>query len=1062
MRIKDLHILKFNVVLFLLLGSLHQVNAQLLPGTFSSSWIGNTFGGKNSSSGFPDKDDVTDDWVQNYFDCMTVTPDGTCYTSSEWDEAGRTHGIYKDGDVLGNGPGVGNCGSAGGFTISGTTISGNGKTISDVEKPTAIAMGDGALAGKLLVADDGAKKQILIYDVSGTPTVVEAIGAEGGIASSFTIGYDLPASINAPAYPAGTYGPGVYHPLKLWGITGVGCDNQGRVFVSHDQMGSGIRCFKKVSNNWQLDWRVESYFFVDNVYYDEKTDGVDIYGVQEHFKMNFNTNAAGQEWSIYGYSLDSYTYPQDPRGIEDVKAGHEHGLTGTVMREINGSRYLWVSGMTCQSPKIFKYKPGTEVAVSCGMFFGRSQRLYDLPLTYPWPPERPSTNSDKTMYWEDFNDNGKYEANEYTDQTHDFDGGDFFVDKSGNIWQGQNPITVWNASFLSNGNIHYSSNNLTTYNITGISDIGKIVYQEDKDRLVLLTEPCRNITDGKVYIVDNWSTGNRAARYVSTLFGPNQSSWSAAGDYSFEVGWETRAKVWVTDLNTGELIGTMIPSAACGGIDRTGWVDIAAGLQAYKRSNGEYLVFVEDDFLSRVILYRWCPSGTCDTGGGPVQGILISPETSTIKEGVAFQITPTITPFNADNRSLTWSSDNTSVATVSSSGLVRGVGVGSATITVTTVDGNKTATMVVTVTGAFKVEHADVGLYIDGKLEESSWQADNVMSKPLFGVQNNESKFDLLWDANYLYVGIQVMDEALKSLPENNPWNNDAIEIFIDGNQDKSGEYDEYDIQIIKVIDSTAVWTSRSATGIVDAVALIAGGYSMEVAIPWSVVNKFANAGSGLGFDISIDDNDMGTTSRDGGTIWFGDGNNFMSTTNFDDILLMAGSTSSIPATGISIDSASISVLVGATKQLTAEVLPLNATNKNVVWSSSNPSMASVSQSGLVSGLSAGELSVKAKTVDGNFQATCLVTSKSIITSNDEDAGGNINVYPNPVAEGKIYLSGVSGSTSIKITDALGKIMFLKTTIVNGVLEIDDLKLRPGVYFLSVQNDTRVFKLIVK
>jgi hypothetical protein len=35
----------------------------------------------------------------------------------------------------------------------------------------------------------------------------------------------------------------------------------------------------------------------------------------------------------------------------------------------------------------------------------------------------------------------------------------------------------------------------------------------------------------------------------------------------------------------------------------------------------------------------------------------------------------------------------------------------------------------------------------------------------------------------------------------------------------------------------------------------------------------------------------------------------------------------------------------------------------------------------------------------------------------------------------------MSGSTSIKITDALGKVMYLKTVIVKGVLEINNLKL---------------------
>ena len=683
-----------------------------VPGTFSSSWIGNTFHSAGKDQ-WPTPTDVNDDWVQNYIDCMTVTDDGTCYTTSNWDEGGRKQGIYKNGDVLGNGGSVGNCGSAGGYSISGTNIIGNGKTITNAGKPKALAMGKGPLAGKLLVADIGSRMQILVYDVSGTgtPVIVETIGATGGIVSDFTINYDLPTAINsAIAYPAGTYAPGVYHPLKLWGMTGVGCDAQGRVFVSTSEMGSGIRCFKKVDSNWILDWKVESYFFCDNVFYDEASDAIDIYGIQEHIKMNFSATTAGQEWSIYGYSLDRNGYPEDPRGVESIHDGGEHALKGAIMREINGTRYIWTSGMTCQPPNIFKYKAGTEIAVPCGMFMQRNHRIYDLPITYWWPPQRPSTDKGNTIYWEDFNNNGKYEANEYTDQTHDFGGGDFMVDKNGNIWQGQNPITVWNATIKPNGNISYSSKNTTTYTITGIPGIGKIVYQEDKDRLVLETAACRDIDGGKVYVVNNWSQGNRAATFVSNLKIPNIrpndsdiSSWTAAGDYGFEVGWSTRAKVWVTDLRTGELIGTMEPSLASGGVKHTGWVDIAGGIQAFKRSNGEFLIFVEENGIGAVTLYRWRPVA-CTVS---VSNISVTPYTAAIEGIGTVQLTSDVTPTDACNKIVIWTSSNTAYATVSPKGLVTSLAPGTTTITATTEDGFKTSTCEVTVS---KVDVGGVGI----------------------------------------------------------------------------------------------------------------------------------------------------------------------------------------------------------------------------------------------------------------------------------------------------------------------------------------------------------------
>ena len=68
-----------------------------------------------------------------------------------------------------------------------------------------------------------------------------------------------------------------------------------------------------------------------------------------------------------------------------------------------------------------------------------------------------------------------------------------------------------------------------------------------------------------------------------------------------------------------------------------------------------------------------------------------------LTEGGTDTLTATITPNNATNRNVTWESSNTSVATVDANGLVTAVSAGTATITVTTVDGGKTDTCTVTV-----------------------------------------------------------------------------------------------------------------------------------------------------------------------------------------------------------------------------------------------------------------------------------------------------------------------------------------------------------------------------
>ena len=79
-----------------------------------------------------------------------------------------------------------------------------------------------------------------------------------------------------------------------------------------------------------------------------------------------------------------------------------------------------------------------------------------------------------------------------------------------------------------------------------------------------------------------------------------------------------------------------------------------------------------------------------------VTGVSLNKSTLDLKVGESASLTVTVLPANATNKSVTWKSDNTSVATVSN-GKVTALKAGTATITVTTLDGNKTASCKVTV-----------------------------------------------------------------------------------------------------------------------------------------------------------------------------------------------------------------------------------------------------------------------------------------------------------------------------------------------------------------------------
>lgn len=87
-------------------------------------------------------------------------------------------------------------------------------------------------------------------------------------------------------------------------------------------------------------------------------------------------------------------------------------------------------------------------------------------------------------------------------------------------------------------------------------------------------------------------------------------------------------------------------------------------------------------------------------GAVAVTGVSISDATATITVGATKTLTATVTPADATNKSVRWTSSNEAIATVDDEGVVTAVGAGSATITVTTVDGNYTATCAVTVEAA--------------------------------------------------------------------------------------------------------------------------------------------------------------------------------------------------------------------------------------------------------------------------------------------------------------------------------------------------------------------------
>ena len=113
-----------------------------------------------------------------------------------------------------------------------------------------------------------------------------------------------------------------------------------------------------------------------------------------------------------------------------------------------------------------------------------------------------------------------------------------------------------------------------------------------------------------------------------------------------------------------------------------------------------------------------------------------------------------------------------------------------------------------------------------------------------------------------------------------------------------------------------------------------------------------------------------------------------------------------VSVTGVSLNTNALNLLTGGSSELTATVAPNDATNKNVTWSTSNSSVATVSE-GVVTAVSAGNATITVTTVDGGYTATCAVTVTAPAT-----------YYPEGTYKGTASISSYSASVVLAFGNA--------------------------------------------
>lgn len=556
------------------------------PLQYAVSWVGNSFSGAD------------DKWVQNFFIHTRVQPDGTVNTWSHWDEGGRRYGVYKDGDVIGNKdvqPNSLEVRDRSGrlwklevryvdpnhqeweFVPKGITCDGTAVTFPGLYQPTALAL---ANDGLLMVADSltGPRQQVLFYDVSEPqkPRLVRAFGEYGGI---------------------GAAAPGVITPTKFWGIRGLGMDAAGNLYVAMSEMGSVLRSF---TPEGRLRWELQGPFFCDVAVADPSNDARDVWGIQERFAMDWS-QPPGREATWAAYSLDRTRYPNDPRGLMHVKQQGEHGLTSPQIVYLEGRRFLYVGGMFASNfINIFRFEG--EIAVPSGLILQWGNNLYRTDLR--WPPHKPVGVS----IWRDRNGDGDYQADEFAPNADRVKPGPFWVDKKGNIWMAYGFFRYDFQGLDDRGNPIYRADKITVLDPPeGVNKIARVVYLDDSDTLIVAEEgrDMRHIS--RVVVCKDYLAGNRQTVSFAPGAGPEAACVAAAGDYAFTGGWKERGRVWVNRLSDGVEMGVFEPGPTVGGVENTGWIDLLTGITAFRRSDGEYLVFVEENYKAKSLIYRWRP-----------------------------------------------------------------------------------------------------------------------------------------------------------------------------------------------------------------------------------------------------------------------------------------------------------------------------------------------------------------------------------------------------------------------------------------------------------------------
>ena len=430
------------------------------------------------------------------------------------------------------------------------------------------------------------------------------------------------------------------------------------------------------------------------------------------------------------------------------------------------------------------------------------------------------------------------------------------------------------------------------------------VYLSDADvgNNVLIDIPARNAQFGYLIggIRTGTYTGDQRDNYVNSEGGIDYSAGLVGAiayilsqiDTVAPTGFAITSKPLAVSFNGKSTVTTSFTPA--GATSAITWTSANANIASVD-ANG----IVTGVTLGSAYIYAKTSSGKfkdstlCTVSKVDVIGITINP-TLSIAIGNSGQLVATTIPANASDQTITYVSSDESIATVSATGKITPVAIGTVTITATTAEGSFKATSSVTITGNNAIVIAKktvLAITVDGDLNETVWNLDKTITKAVIGTQNNTETFGVLWDNTNLYIGIKVIDATITT-NNNNLFDNDAVEIYFDLNNNGGG-YDASDRAWMKKVSSNDIWERvgipagaiNANSTVKSATKIIPGGYSIELAIPWTNLGGTPNPSVLKGFDVVVDDADAGTT-RTNQSVWIGTMDNWQSLANIGDLQL--------------------------------------------------------------------------------------------------------------------------------------------------------------------------------